>query len=94
MEQKITLIFKKDLTKLAGNPFGQKTYEEQVKGKVDLTQKINFIIPSAIDRVASSFIQGFFSEIVDEIGIVGIEELIDFESSIPDFKDFVLENLE
>ena len=53
-----------------------------------------FVIPSGIDRVASSFVQGFFDAIVNEIGIAGIEEQVFFESSIPNFKEFVLENLE
>lgn len=94
MEQRIELVFAKDLSKLAGNIFGVNTYEKQVKGKIDLSKQIIFVIPAGIDRVASSFIQGFFDEIVNEIGISGVEEQITFESSIPNIKEFVLENLE
>ena len=94
MEQRIELVFANDLSKLAGNTFGVKTYEEQVKDNIDLTKKIVFIIPSGIDRVASSFVQGFFDEIVNEIGISGIEEQISFESSVENIKQFVLDNLE
>lgn len=94
MEQRIELVFAKDLSKLAGNTFGVNTYEKQVKGKIDLSKQIIFVIPTRIDRVASSFVQGFFDAIVNEIGISGVEEQISFESSIPNIKEFVLENLE
>ena len=94
MEQRIELVFAKDLSKLAGNTFGIKTFETQVKGRIDLSKNIIFVFPAGIDRVASSFVQGFFDSIVNEIGISGIEEQISFESSIPDIKEFVLENLE
>lgn len=93
MVQRIELEFAKDLRKLVGNSFGRNTYESQVKDKIDLSQQIIFVIPSVIDRVASSFVQGFFDAIVNEIGISGIEKKISFESSIFNLKKFVLENL-
>ena len=40
MEQRIELVFAKDLSKLAGNTFGVNTYEKQVKGKIDLSKQI------------------------------------------------------
>lgn len=94
MEQRIELTFAKDLSKLAGNAFGRNTYESQVKDCIDLSKNIVFVIPSQIDRIASSFVQGFFDVIVNEIGIVGIEEQVSFDSSINNLKEFVLENLE
>lgn len=94
MEQRIVLKFPKDLSKLAGNTFGRTTYENQVKETIDLSQKIIFSFPAGIDRIASSFVQGFFDALVNEIGISGIEEQITFESSVPNIKEFVLENLE
>ena len=92
-DQIIELKFAKDLSKLAGNRFGRSIYEEQVKGKVNLDSKITFVFPSGIDRIASSFIQGFFDEIMMQLGLSGIKEKIFFESSIDDLKEFVLENL-
>ena len=94
MEQRIELVFAKDLSKLAGNAFGRNTYEKQVKEVIDLSKSTVLVFPSQIDRVASSFVQGFFDAIVNEIGIGGIEEQIFFESSISNIKEFVLENLE
>lgn len=92
-EQKIELKFQKDLSKLAGNRFGRTTYDEQVKEIIDFSKKIIFVFPSGIDRIASSFVQGFFDSIMLEIGWSGIQEKIEFESSITDLKSFVLENL-
>ena len=94
MEQTIKLVFKNDLTKLAGNAFGKNTYETQVKDIIDFNASIIFEIPSQIDRIASSFVQGFFDEIVKEIGVEGIEKQIEYISSITDLKYFVLDNLE
>lgn len=94
MTQKIELTFAKDLTKLAGNVFGRNTYLQQVKDIIDLSKNIVFVFPAEIDRMASSFVQGFFDEIVSEIGISGIEEQITFETAIANLKEFVLENLE
>ncbi len=94
MEQRIELSFAKDLSKLAGNSFGRNTYENQVKNVIDLTKKVVFVIPAGIDRIASSFVQGFFDSIVNEIGVSGIEEQVFFDSSISNIKEFVLDNLE
>lgn len=91
--KKIELVIKKDLTKLAGNAYGKNIYETQVKSVINLKEKTEIVIPERIDRIASSFIQGFFSEIVAEIGLVGIEEKIEISSSIPRCKQFILENL-
>ena len=91
--QKIFINVPKDLTKLAGNPFGQKVYAE-IKDQIDFDNDIVFVLPDSIDRVASSFVQGFFSELFLKLGYKGISEKIDFETTIQNFKDFVLENLE
>ena len=91
--QKIILNIPKDLTKLAGNPFGHKIYYE-IKDQIDLNNQIVFVLPDSIDRVASSFVQGFFDDLYLKLGYNGIKEKIDFETTIENFKDFVLKNLE
>ena len=92
-EQIIKLVFPKDLAKLAGNRFGRTTYETQVKGKINFNSQVVFVFPEGIDRIASSFVQGFFDEIMMNLGLSGIKEKIFFESSIEGLKDFILENL-
>lgn len=92
-DQIVKLEFAKDLAKLAGNRFGRTTYETQVKGKINFDSKIIFVFPAGIDRIASSFVQGFFDEIMMQLGLSGIKEKIFFESSIEGLKEFILENL-
>lgn len=71
---KINLIFDKKLTNLAGYDFGMKTFEKQVKGKLNLNEKFEVVFPDEIRMVAVSFVQGFFSEIVKQIGLKATEE--------------------
>lgn len=91
---RLELKFKSDLCKLIGNPFGRQTYDEQAKGKIDLSNSTCIVLPDRIKRVGSSFIQGFFHDIVKQIGISGVEEKFEFESSISDFKQFVIKSLQ
>lgn len=90
----INLKFPKDLTKLAGNSYGRKIYDEQVKGKIDFTEKTIISIPEQIDGIASSFIQGFFDDIVNQIGIIEIPGKIEVKSTISDINEFIFDNLE
>ena len=92
--KKIALTFQKDLTKLVGNSFGRKTYENQIKGNVDFEEKVTIEIPSRINRISSSFVQGFFDEIIQTIGVNGVKEKFTFISSINEIKDFIINNLE
>jgi len=71
---KINLIFDKKLTNLAGYDFGVKTFEKQVEGKLNFNEKFEIVFPNEIRMVAVSFVQGFFSEIVKQIGLKSTEE--------------------
>lgn len=71
---KVILYFEKALTNLAGYEFGIETYEKQVKGKIDINKDFIIEFPKQIKVVASSFVQGFFEEIVNEIGLLATEE--------------------
>lgn len=87
MNNLINLSFDKSTSRLAGNPYGKSVYKEQLKDNLDF-QKVNVIVfPDNIEKVASSFIQGLFEEIVEEIGYSGVEEKIQIKA-----KDKVLEN--
>ena len=58
----------KTLTNLAGNRFGSETYRKQSREKID-DKMINYIIlPDQIEDIASSFIQGMYSELSEECG--------------------------
>lgn len=81
MSNSVSLVFNKTITKLAGFPYGESVYEAQIKDKVDLFQPCKIVFPSNIERVASSFVQGLFSEIVKAIGYQGVENNIEIETA-------------
>jgi len=70
MENKVELVFEKTLTNLAGYNYGLDTFEQQVKGKINIREKFEIVFPSQIRGVASSFVQGFFEKIIEEIGLL------------------------
>lgn len=77
MESKvIELEFDKLSTSLAGNPYGESVFEDQVKNKIDYNTRTEIVFPDQIEDIATSFIQGFFREIIEKIGIAGFEEKI------------------
>ncbi|MGX7202407.1 hypothetical protein BCR22_07455 [Enterococcus plantarum] len=78
----VKLKFDNTISGLAGFPYGQKIYEDQVKGVyTNHSEKIEIEFPNNIQKVASSFVQGFFSELVLEVGYEGIEKNVEIKSS-------------
>lgn len=73
MSNEINLTFAKTLNSLAGFDYGVQIYDEQLKGKIDLTRDFTLVFPEQIEIVASSFVQGLLSEIVDNIGLLSTE---------------------
>ena len=86
------LKFNKTITSLAGNKYGQKVFEEQVKN-VSCDEKYTIIFPNQIEDIATSFIQGFFQQFVMEMGIYGIEKNVQIESSIKNLKQLIMDCL-
>lgn len=77
-EQRILLEIKdRSLTKLAGNIYGRKLFDEQIDGKINMNEPFVIVFPDQIDYLASSFIQGFFGKIYTEIGREGMEKNFD-----------------
>lgn len=94
MSNIIELHFDNSITMLTGNQFGKHIYKTQVEDKVDYgDSQITLIFPERIDLVASSFIQGFFEGIIENVGIVGIESNLKIKSSIEDLKLKIIEDL-
>lgn len=79
----VILKFSKTLVALAGNPFGKRTYIDQVKGKLDLSDTAVIIFPDNIEKVASSFVQGFFDEWLNTIGLDKIKSKVTIQSIHP-----------
>lgn len=90
---KITLKFKGDITGLAGYQYGEKVYNEQVKDNINLNEEIFIEFPDNIERIASSFVQGFFSDIVSEIGLEGVEKNVKIITKKPKLTKSVYDNL-
>ena len=81
MENRFELVFGKAETSLAGYPFGEKTFTEQVSAQIDYEKHVTIVFPENIKMVASSFIQGFFDEIIKHIGFKSIDEKVTIESA-------------
>ena len=67
-EGHIYLKFDGASSRLAGNPYGRTVFEKQAKTKMNYEGKTVIEFPSQIENIASSFVQGFFAEIIAEIG--------------------------
>lgn len=89
----INLSFPVTIQRLTDNPYGKKTYAEQVADKIDF-EKMNIIhFPDHIIRASSSFVQGFFTEIVNKIGYDNLHEHITIDSANQSLVDSVWDNL-
>lgn len=93
----VELIFEKSQTRLAGFPYGETTYKDQLKAIVDedanSDEQIKIVFPNQIEKVASSFVQGFFSELINTIGYEKIEEKFLIESSSEKLTAKIRENI-
>ena len=74
MEKIIQLHFNATVTRLAGYDYGRSVYETQIKDFIDYTTVTYLEFPNQIVKVASSFVQGLFSEIVKNVGMEAIGE--------------------
>ena len=59
---------------LTYNPYGKKVYSEQVKDFVDLSDMNEIVFPDQVVKASSSFVQGFFSDIIDSLGVDAVDE--------------------
>ena len=93
MKKRIELKVDKTVTRLAGYSLGKKMYEDQMKKYIDLSEPFVLVFPNNIKKLASSFIQGMFGELVEIIGISGIERQIEVESINSKMKKEIIDNL-
>jgi hypothetical protein len=94
MQTKIVLQFDKALTRLAGNEFGKSVFDTQVKDKIDYTQQTEIVFPDQIVAIASSFVQGFFDEIIKNVGILGIGRRVLVVAPSIDVQEKIIKNLQ
>lgn len=90
----IKLKFEKSVTRLAGFPFGKATYKNQVKNFIKLDGTTTEIVfPTQIEKVASSFVQGFFEELINSIGYDEIEKMFVIKASSEKLEKNIRENI-
>lgn len=93
MEKIIQLHFNATVTRLAGYDYGRSVYETQIKDFIDYTTVTYLEFPNQIVKVASSFVQGLFSEIVKNVGMAAIGEKIVIRAATPKLEASIMGNL-
>ncbi len=89
MKKEIKLFFKdKTITGLAGFPYGQEIYDEQVKNVFEVEKKNIIIFPEQIERVAISFFQGFTKELLEAYGKEKMLNMIEIKGNEKVVKKF------
>lgn len=74
----------KSVPSLAGYDFGETTFKNQVKNQIDYSaDKITIEFPDDKSAIASSFIEGFFNEIKENIGLLQVRKKIQIKSKYP-----------
>lgn len=89
----INLNFDKTMSGLAGYEFGESEYKSQLDGKIDYEQLNVIIFPDNIKKVAISFVQGMFSEILKKINKEEIDKYIEIISIHEKVKEKVIYNI-
>lgn len=78
--KRINLEFDKATTRLAGNPYGKTEFQNQVKSLINYDDVNVIAFPAQIEKVASSFTQGFFSEVIAKVGYIGFDKVVKIEA--------------
>ncbi len=91
--KKIELKFEKSDTRLAGFPYGRAVYDQQVKNIIDYNSETTIVFPVQIEKVASSFVQGFFADIIKKIGYAGLERQIKIVAGTPELVNSIKKNI-
>lgn len=91
--KRIILEFDNSLSGLAGYEYGKQIYNEQVKNKISFDEEVCIEFPDNIQRIASSFVQGFFEEIAENVGISSIGKNIEIKCVNDKLKKSIIDNL-
>ncbi|MCI9275424.1 MAG: hypothetical protein HFJ24_05565 [Clostridia bacterium] len=89
----IKLNFDQTITGLAGNDYGYEEYKKQIKERFDYNKSNTIIFPEQIRKVAISFVQGMFREILEQIDKNDIEKYVTIKSSSKQLTDKILNNI-
>ena len=89
----IILNFEKTISGLAGNDFGYEEYKKQIKDKFDYEKNNIIVFPAEIRKVAISFIQGMFRDILEKIDKNEIENYVTIRSSSEQLTNKIISNI-
>lgn len=89
----IKLEFDKTISGLAGNDYGYEEYKKQIMNKFDYTKINTIIFPEYIKKVAISFVQGMFTEILKVIDKNEIEKHVIIKSSSEQLTNKIISNI-
>lgn len=89
----IELNFPKSETRLAGFPYGVSVYKQQVASLISFDDVTIIKFPNQIEGVASSFVQGFFSEIIKAIGYKEINQKIIIQTGSEKLTESIKKNI-
>ena len=89
----IELVFDKTIAGLARNDFGYEEYKKQIKDKFEYNKKNVIVFPEQIKKVAISFIQGMFRDILEKVDKCKIEMFVEIRSSSEQLTTKILNNI-
>ncbi len=94
MNNFVKLKFNKALTYLTGYDFGSQTFEDQVRGKINAEEKFVIEFPEPIIDVGSSFVQGFVSVLIKEIGRSGLKKNLQVKAHSPRLEKSIIDKID
>lgn len=92
-ENVIKLEFDKTIAGLAGNAYGYEEYKKQIEKRFDYEKKNIIEFPEHIKKVAISFVQGMFKDILKEINKNEIEKYVTIITSSEQLTSKIIQNI-
>lgn len=89
----IELEFDKTIAGLAGNDYGYEEYKKQIMDKFNYDKKNTIVFPEQIKKVAISFVQGMFKDILKVIDKNEIEKYVIIKSSSEQLTNKIVNNI-
>ena len=89
----VSLQFDGMITRLAGFEFGREIFASQIENQVDFSEIVTIEFPGQIIKIASSFVQGFFEKIIDEVGFDEIDKRVKVVTGSEELTKSIFDNL-
>lgn len=89
----VCLRFDSVVTRLAGFDYGKEIYQAQVENQIDFSCPVVIEFPDRIIKIASSFVQGFFEDIIKQVGLNQIGNQVKVVARSPELVASIFNNL-